>query len=456
MKKLSLILATLMMLTVFVSSFSITFGAAGPMDSFTEVAAPAEEDQINPTSWNYFVGVKQLTDPVGSWSWANTFDGKEACWGMNTTVTLLDCDLKTLYWESNDVDFTDKGASTVKEIVFADYYTQSGLGDGGRIRAKAETFEKMTVIYSADGENWSSVGFTVAYHTAESTFTSNNGTAYPVDTYWHLVFDHEIPAVRYFGIHTSEAAAWDADDHTPRLGIVLSWKYTYLVKGTGDGTAVPPVTEAPVTDAPVTDAPQVNIPEKPAVFTVNTPSDVIFTCDHVADGLQMSLNGTQSILTPQFEAWAGYQKFLDGDVPYTFFLCYSEPTWVSDIQLLAKSTPSDRFLKGVSVYYSNGVPGAENWVKADITHKNFHSDGFFHFTLNEPVAAKYFMLHMETPNPGITGQWKGFENFFSTYTPDVVETEPVVTDPVATDDPATNAPETNAPETGDTKTDAEN
>ena len=236
MKKFALVLALVSMLTVCFASLNVS--AAKPIDAFTQIEAPAEEDKIKPTSWNYFVGMNQLENPVGSWSWENTFQDQPGCWGMNNTTSYLDSDLKTVFWETKTVDFTDVGATTVKEIVFADGYTQSRLGNFGSIRAKQETFEKMTVIYSDDGENWSTVGFTVAYHTESSEYVDYYNKTHAVDTYWHLIFDEEVPAVRYFGFHTSETKAWDADDHIPALGIILNWEYTYLVKGEGDGTAV--------------------------------------------------------------------------------------------------------------------------------------------------------------------------------------------------------------------------
>jgi len=283
MKKLSLILATLMMLTVFVSSFGINFSAKGPLDAFTEVAPVPEENQINSTTWNHSVGVRQLENPVGAWSWAANFDGKEGCWGMNRQTQYFDCDLKTIIVEYKDVDYSDKGATSVKELVFADGYTQSGLGDFGRIRATMEeVFNEMTVVYSNDGENWTEVEFTVAYHTEEGSFTTETGNAVPYDTFWHLIFAEEVPAAKYFALHTTEAKAWDADDHSPKLAILLDWKRLYLVKS-GEGSSDAPATDAPVTDAPVTDAPVTDAPATDAPATDAPATDAPATDDAQAD-----------------------------------------------------------------------------------------------------------------------------------------------------------------------------
>ncbi len=266
MKKLSLILATIMMLALCVSSFSIGISAAKPIDAFTQVDPVPEENQINSTTWNHFVGMNQLENPVGNWSWASHFEGKDGCWGMNQSGTYLDSDLKTVIIEYKDVDYSDKGATSVKEFVFADLFTQSGVGDFGRIKASMEdVFDEMTVVCSDDGENWTEIEFTVAYHTQESTYTDWYGNARPVDTYWHLIFNEEVPAHKYFALHTSETKGWDADDHAPKLGILLDWKYVYLVKGAGEAAGgdnteeteeIIETTEAPVTEPETTVAPE--------------------------------------------------------------------------------------------------------------------------------------------------------------------------------------------------------
>jgi len=263
MKKLSLILATLMMLTVLVSSFSINFSAKGPMDDFTEVAPVAEENQINSTTWNHLVGMNIDVEPNGTWSWATHFDGKDSCWGMNQAGTFLDSDYKTVIIEYKDVDYTDKNAEGVSQIVFTDLYTQSGLGDYGRVRAKAETFEKMSVCYSEDGENWTEVKFTVGYHTNANTYTGYQGATYAVDTYWHLIFEETAPTAKFFAIMTDESADWDADDHTPGLGAIMDWKYIYLVKSNleeGSEITLAPETDPVTTEAPATNAPETNAP----------------------------------------------------------------------------------------------------------------------------------------------------------------------------------------------------
>jgi len=274
MKKFALILALVSLMALCFSSMTVNAAPPKLEDYFPQTPAIPEENQVNPTSWNYHVGVQQLTDPAGSWSWANTFDGKPSCWGMNNTVTLVDCDLKTIFWDSKDVDFTDKGATHIRQIVFADIFTQSGLGNSGRINPERslEDFEQITVFYSADGENWTTTkDFTVAYHTEVGTFVSNNNTEYPYDTFWHIILDEAIPVeqCKYVGIHSSESKNWDAQDHVVSLGIIFNWKYTYLVKDTGAAPELtyPEVatTEAP-TEAPTTEAPT----EAPATDAATT------------------------------------------------------------------------------------------------------------------------------------------------------------------------------------------
>ncbi len=238
MKKFARILALVPLMAIFFSSLTVNAASPKLEDYFPQTPAPTEEEQINPTTWNYHVGVDQLTDPAGSWSWYDTFDGKPSCWGQNNHVLPVDCNLKTIYWDSMDNDFTDKGATHVRQIVFADAFTKSGLGDYGRQnpQKKIEDFEQITVFYSADGENWTATkNFTVAFHTEVGTFVGYDGTVYPYDTFWHLILDEAIPVeqCKFMGFHSSEAKAWDAQGHIPSLGIILNWKYTYLVKDTG-------------------------------------------------------------------------------------------------------------------------------------------------------------------------------------------------------------------------------
>jgi len=269
MKKLSLILATLMMLSVFVSSFSIPFGAAGVMDSFTEVDPIAEEDKIISTTNTYFLGINEITDPVGQWNWAEVYNGKDGCWPINNQVNPIDCNLKTICWGNNPEDY--KGATHVSQMIMASTFTQSGLGNEGRIKPEKvkEDFEQLTLIYSPDAINWSSVGFTVGYHTEASNFTDAQGDVHPVDTYWHLIFDEPIAVADFawIGFHSAEERAWDADDYSYSLCIVLQSHYTYLVKGSGDVPPAGDVTDAPATDAPATDAPATDAPATDAPAT---------------------------------------------------------------------------------------------------------------------------------------------------------------------------------------------
>ena len=257
MKKIALILALVSLMALCFSSLTVNAAPPKIEDYFPQIAAPTEEEAIYPTSWNYFVGVRQLENPVGQWSWANTFDGKDACWGMNNGTTVIDADLKTIFWNTREVDFTDKNATHVRQIVFADTFTQSGLGDSGRHNPekKLEDFEQLTVIYSADGENWSTVGFTAAYHTETTPYTDYYGKEIVHDTFWHLVLDEPIPVEQctYMGFHTSEAKAWDAQDHAYSMCVILSQRYCYLVKDTGsDPVLTYPETEGETTVADTT------------------------------------------------------------------------------------------------------------------------------------------------------------------------------------------------------------
>jgi hypothetical protein len=269
MKKLALILALVSLMALCVSSLTVNAAPPKLEDYFPQVAAPTEEEAIYPTTWDYKVGVDQLPDPtIGTWSWADTFQDKPGCWTQNDNVLPLDCNYKTYYWESRDVDFTDKGATHIRQVVFTDPFTQSGLGDYGRHNPtkKLEDFEQLTIIYSPDGQNWKTTkNFTVAFHTEKGSYTDYYKKEHPYDTYWHLILDEAIPVeqCKYMGYHSAEGKAWDAADHAYTLGSIISWKQLFLVKDTGvepeltypeaETTAAP--TEAPATTvAPETDA----------------------------------------------------------------------------------------------------------------------------------------------------------------------------------------------------------
>ncbi len=262
MKKLSFLLVTLMLLTALVSSFSIGVGAAGALDAFTEVAPPAEDAKLLSTTWNYTT-LKHIESMVGE---VNTLGLGANEFNHNNIGQTIDCDQTVQILELKDEDRA--GATSVKELVFGDLYTSSGMGDHGRIKATPETFEKLTVVYSDDRVNWTEVPFTVGYHTTDpQEFTAYYGTVSVIDTYWHLIFDYEVPAARYFAIHSSETKAWDADDHYSRLNIYLTQATFYAVKGSGDPVDAPDTeeteeteeiietTEAPVTDPETTEAP---------------------------------------------------------------------------------------------------------------------------------------------------------------------------------------------------------
>jgi hypothetical protein len=89
MKKLALILALVSLMALCVSSLTVNAAPPKLEDYFPQVAAPTDEEQINPTTWNYLTGLNQLTDPAGQWSWATTFDGKECYVGAYNAFETL-------------------------------------------------------------------------------------------------------------------------------------------------------------------------------------------------------------------------------------------------------------------------------------------------------------------------------------------------------------------------------
>ena len=261
MKKFALILALVSLMALCFSSMTVNAAPPKLEDYFPQVAPHTDDVAIYPTTWDYYVGVDKLPDPtIGQWSWASTFADQPGCWVQNNNVLPIDCNYKTVYWQSKDVDFTDKEATHVKQLVFVDAFTQSGLGEYGRHNPtkKLEDFEQLTIIYSADGENWNTTkNFTVAFHTEAGTYTSAYGTEYPYDTFWHLILDESIPVeqCKYMGFHSGEPKAWDAADHAYSLGSIISWKQLFLVKDTGvEPELIYPETEAATTEAPATEA----------------------------------------------------------------------------------------------------------------------------------------------------------------------------------------------------------
>ena len=259
MKKIALILALVSLMALCFSSLTVNAAPPKIEDYFPQVAAPTEEEAIYPTTWNYSVGVDQLPDPtIGTWSWNTTFADKPGCWGQNDNNLPVDCNYKTIYWESRDVDFTDKSATHVRQIVFTDAFTQNGLGNYGRHNPekKLEDFEQITIIYSADGENWNTTkNFTVAFHTETGSYTDYWKKEHPYDTYWHLILDEAIPVeqCKYMGYHSAEGKAWDAQDHAYSLGSIISWKQLFLVKDTGAAPELTyPETEGETTEADTT------------------------------------------------------------------------------------------------------------------------------------------------------------------------------------------------------------
>ncbi len=144
-----------------------------------------------------------------------------------------------------------------------------------------------------------------------------------------------------------------------------------------------------------------------AVYTVHSGTNK-FTCTHDSDYRNMSLSMAKDLPSPP---WEGAQYFLDGTVPYTFFITYTQAKQVNEIMLLnaggVSTTAAD--LAGVGVYYTNGDSG---WTKVNTTVKK--NGNFWVFVFEEAVEAKYFMLHMRNPSSRIRCYWRE-ANFFGVY-----------------------------------------
>jgi len=257
MKKFAIFLALISLMVLCFGSLTVNAAPPKIEGYFPQIAVPTEDQKLKSTMEAFFVGVNEVTDPVGQWNWGEVFNDKPGCWPIYQQINPLDCNLKALCTGYAAEDF--KGATHIRQLVFADYFTQCGQGEGGRHipEKKREDFEQLTIIYSTDTENWKSVGFTVAYHTELTEFVDRQEIGHVIDTYWHLIFDEPIPVSEcaWIGIHSSEAKAWDAQDHVPSLGIAVHADFAYLIADTGvEPELIYPATEGETTAAPETEA----------------------------------------------------------------------------------------------------------------------------------------------------------------------------------------------------------
>ncbi len=173
----------------------------------------------------------------------------------------------------------------------------------------------------------------------------------------------------------------------------------------------PPVTDPPVTDPPVTDPP---VPSMPSSFTRNVSADTLFTTSHPSPFSAVSLSSAKSVFA--LFGWAGNQYFLDGDVPYTWFLKYDSTVWINEVYLKALSNPSQAALGAVRVCVSDGCPGNENWTS--VPQVSAAENGYFRFRLSEPVTTLWLMLYMDSPSGEIYANWNGTNSFYTAYNPE--------------------------------------
>ncbi len=134
-----------------------------------------------------------------------------------------------------------------------------------------------------------------------------------------------------------------------------------------------------------------------------------FTTIHHSHYANMSLTMAQNLPS----GWGGTQYFLDGSVPYTWFITYSDVKWVNEIMVYhtGATTPYASDLSGIGVYYSNSDSG---WAKINSTVKV--SGNYWVFVFSQAVQAKNFMLHMASPSNRIHCNW--LENhFYGVYDP---------------------------------------
>ncbi len=436
MKKLSLFLALVTVLTLCVCSFGIGISAARPIDAFTQIDKPAEAN-IRKTTYRFY-RVWGVENPVGQW---DPFAYQDGGMGEGTSmsqhsssVTFADSNKAALILCYNDFD-----RHTLTELVFADIFTISGMGNQGRTRMTPEIWDKITVVVSDDCLNWRKVNFTVSYHTENNVHVDSYGQESNVDLYWHLSLE-ETTTAKYFAIHTSEAAAWDADDYAPKLGIVLAHDFFYGVNTSGIEPDILGTTR----------------------YLYMTEKAV---GGHVINDV-MNADGTLSAGNIRPEPGVFYAYLNDGATKSFPYVGYKNPISVNelvigDVSHWHPETPIFTDFASFEIYYTDDMNGA--WTKADFTGISYDCgkelNGTYQqgirFVLDETVTAKYFLLYH--PNPETKAIHLSGSTFTAVFDPaNGTEAPPAseTTEAVVTTAPETNeapenteAPETNAPET---------
>ncbi len=429
MKKISLLLALVTLLSVILAGFSIQISAASPLDDFTAVSRPADST-IRKTSTRYW-RVWGVENPVGTWDpWAYADGGMgegSSMYEMMNTATYVDCNNSAIVLCYNDYD-----PHTLTELVFADGFTASGQGDWGKTRIRASVWDKITVVVSDDGLNWREVGYTVAYHTEPVVnWTGTHQKTYTIDLFWHLILE-ETTTAKYFAIHANEPKAWDAPDHSPRLGIILATDFYYGVNASGY-------------EADLGDIRFLHLRNE---LVAGNFLDVSFEEDGTLyyDGMQKK--------TGEFNAWTN-----SGKVKSFPYVGYQTPVSINELIIgdltgWSPETPMFTDYSDLEIYYTDDINGV--WNKMDCTvvpyDCNHELNGTYiqgiRFIAKELITAQYFMIY--DADPAKNELWLAGSTFTAVYDPANGTAAPETT--VA---PETSAPETTAaPETSASETTA--
>ncbi len=431
MKKTSLLLALVMLLAILLPCLSIG-AAARPIDAFTEVVKPAPST-IRQTTYSFY-RAWGVENPVGEW---NLFGEDISLSRHNSSITYVENNQAALIIAYNDYD-----RKTLTELVFADYFTISGQGAGGRTAINQASWDKVTVVVSDDALHWREVGFTVAYHTETSTYVNpGNGEESPVDLYWHLILE-ETTTAKYFAIHTSETKAWDAQDNRPRLGIILAHDFYYGVNTSGIEVE--------------------NLGNVRYLYAQETQTKGTVVNATINEDGTLTHGGFQA-QAGVFSAWP-----FDGATKLFPYVEHKVPVSVNEMVIGDVShwhqLPLYTDYADFEIYYTNDVNGT--WTKANVTGSSYDCtqelNGTYpqgmRFVFDETVTAKYFMLY--DPAPKANEVYLHGSTFSAVYDPanntsaPIIPNIPVETDPIVTLPPKTEAPETEAPSTTDAATDS--
>ena len=118
MKKFALILALVSLMALCFSSMTVNAAPPKIEDYFPQTPAISEDNKVKSSIDAFFVGINEITEPVGQWSWTEVYTDKPGCWPIYRNINPLDCNLKTLVTSYSTEDF--KGATHISQIVFAD------------------------------------------------------------------------------------------------------------------------------------------------------------------------------------------------------------------------------------------------------------------------------------------------------------------------------------------------